>query len=112
MFQRFANSWQLVKASWAVLRADKELILFPVVSTLASIVVFITFAVPMALAGAFDNIANNGDPGVVSYVLAFLFYLTMSFVVIFSNSALVGAVMIRLRGGDPTVGDGFRMAMD
>jgi ACR3 family arsenite efflux pump ArsB len=33
------------------------------------------------------------------------------FVIIFANSALVGAAMIRLRGGDPTVGDGFRIAM-
>jgi hypothetical protein len=31
-------------------------------------------------------------------------------VVFFCNTALVGAVMIRLRGGDPTLKDGFRIA--
>ena len=31
--------------------------------------------------------------------------------IIFANSALVGAALIRLRGGDPTVGDGLRIAM-
>jgi hypothetical protein len=31
-------------------------------------------------------------------------------VIFFANTALVGAAMIRLRGGDPTVGDGFRIA--
>jgi hypothetical protein len=31
-------------------------------------------------------------------------------VIFFANTALVGAAMIRLRGGDPTVADGFRIA--
>jgi hypothetical protein len=74
--------------------------------------VFVVFAIPMAAVGVFENISNGGEPGTFGYILAFLYYLAMSFVVIFSNSALVGAAMIRLRGGDPTVGDGFRIAMD
>lgn len=32
-------------------------------------------------------------------------------VVFFFNSALVGAALIRMEGGDPTVGDGMRIAM-
>ena len=31
MFARISNSWQLVKASVAVLRADKELVIFPII---------------------------------------------------------------------------------
>jgi hypothetical protein len=31
-------------------------------------------------------------------------------IIIFANSALVGAALIRLRGGDPTLGDGFGIA--
>jgi hypothetical protein len=34
------------------------------------------------------------------------------FVIFFCNTALVGAALIRLRGGDPTVGDGFQIAKD
>jgi hypothetical protein len=111
MFQSISNSWRLVKASYSVLRADKELIVFPLVSAIGVIIVMITFAVPMFLAGMFDNVAD-GNPGIASLVVGFLFYLVMYFVIIFANSALVGAAMIRLRGGDPTVRDGFRIAMD
>jgi len=111
MFARLQNSWELAKASFAVLRADKELVLFPLASTIATIIVMIVFAVPMVVAGVFDKVADSGEPGVAGYVIGFLFYLTMYFVVIFANSALVGAAMIRLRGGDPTLGDGFRIAM-
>jgi hypothetical protein len=109
MFQRLANSWQLIKASWAVLLADKELLIFPIISFFASLIVTATFAFPMFLAGMVDEMANNGID-IAGYVVGFLFYAVMYFVTIYFNSALVGAAMIRLEGGDPTVGDGFRIA--
>ena len=43
-------------------------------------------------------------------VFLFLFYLVQYFIIFFFNSALVGAAMIRLDGGDPTVRDGLRIA--
>lgn len=110
MFQRLTNSWELVKASWRVLLADKELMVFPLVAFLASIVVLITFAVPTVLAGVLDTAVADGNLSIFSYIVAFLFYAVMYFVTIFANSALVGAAMIRLEGGDPTVSDGFRIA--
>ena len=111
MFQRLSNSWSLVKASAAVLRADKELMLFPAVSAALSVVVLITFAVPTFMAGLFDATAlrDSGFP-LAGYVVGFLFYVVQYFVIFFCNTALVGAALIRLRGGDPTVADGFRLA--
>ncbi len=114
MFERFNRSWELVKASWAVLQQDKELLIFPIVSFLGSIVVLITFAVPMIAAGVFDSMASRGSDGIGFFgvVVGFLFYLVMYTVVIFSNTALVGAAMIRLDGGNPTLADGFRIARE
>ncbi len=106
MFQKFASSWTLVKASAAVLKEDKELLLLPILSTVGVVIVTLTFAVPSFLAGLFDA----GGVGVVGYVVAFFFYLAQYTVIIFANSALVGAAMIRLEGGDPTVTDGLRIA--
>lgn len=107
MFERLQNSWELVKASASVLQADKELLIFPIISGIGSIIVMLTFIVPTFLAGLFDEIA--GFP-ILGYIIGFLFYFTTYLVVIFCNSALVGAAMIRLQGGDPTVMDGFRIA--
>lgn len=109
MFARISNSWSLVKASWAVLRADKELIIFPIIAFVGSIIVTITFAVPMALTRLFEGV-NSGSSQITLAILVFLFYLVQYTIVIFANSALVGAAMIRLKGGDPTVGDGLRIA--
>ena len=45
------------------------------------------------------------------YVGTFLFYFVNYFIVIFFNSALVACAVIRLKGGDPTVSDGFGAAL-
>ena len=37
-------------------------------------------------------------------------YFLLAFVIIYFNAALVGAAMVRLAGGTPTLGDGFRLA--
>jgi len=112
MFERLSNSWQLVKASAAVLKSDRELLVFPVISAVLSVVVVLTFAVPAFLSGVF----RPGPDGELSmpaegYLIAFLFYVVQYFVIFFCNTALVGAAMIRLRGGDPSVGDGFQIAV-
>lgn len=111
MFQKLSNSWELVKASAAVLRSDKELVVFPIVSAIGSMIVLATFAIPMFLAGVFDSMYVDGkgfQP--LGMLVAFLFYLVQYTVIFFANTALVGAALIRLRGGDPTVADGFRIA--
>jgi hypothetical protein len=108
VFASIGRSIDLAKASLAVLRSDKELLLFPLVSFIALIVVTISFAVPAVLTGAINNV-GNGELDPVTIALAFAFYL-VSYTVIFFNTALVGAAMIRLDGGDPTLGDGFRIA--
>lgn len=105
--QRLRNSWNLTKASWSVLMADKELLVFPLISFLASVLVVITFAVPMFLSGLFEAVI--GIP-FLSMVVMFLFYVVLYTVTIFCNAAIVGAASIRLKGGDPTISDGFRIA--
>lgn len=108
-----SRSWELVKASFSVLRSDKELLLYPIVSFIGVILVTISFAIPMVFAGIFDGLTKgDSNMGIASAIVGFLFYLVMYTVIIFSNTALVGAAMIRLDGGDPTLADGFRIARE
>jgi hypothetical protein len=104
------NSWSLVKASANVLRMDKELLVFPVISGVASLLVVASFVAPMAVTGGWEIFAEEGG-SYLAYVMGFLFYLVQYTVVFFFNSALVGAALIRMQGGDPTVGDGMRIAI-
>lgn len=105
MFEKFSRSWELVKASASVLRSDKELMLFPILSGLATLAVLATFLVPMFALRIFEE-----GMGIGGAVFGFLFYFCQYSVIIFFNCALVGATMIRLDGGDPTLADGFAAA--
>ncbi|MDH5830965.1 DUF6159 family protein [Luteimonas sp. M1R5S18] len=105
MFDKFSRSWDLVKASASVLRSDKELMLFPVISGAVTLVVLATFLLPAFALRIFAD--GFGLGGVV---FGFLFYFVQYAVMIFFNCALVGAAMIRLDGGDPTLADGFNAA--
>ncbi|MEO8365304.1 MAG: DUF6159 family protein [Pseudoxanthomonas sp.] len=105
MFERLSRSWVLVKASAAVLRTDKELMLFPLISSAATLVVMATFLIPVFALRVFEH-----GIGVGGAVVGFLFYFCQYSVIIFFNCALVGAAMIRLDGGDPSLRNGFEAA--
>jgi hypothetical protein len=109
VFSSIGRSWELAKGSFRVLRADKELLIFPLLSFVALVIVMISFAVPFVMLGGITS-AQNGQVNVTSYVLAFAFYVVSYSVTFFFQTALVGAAMIRLDGGDPTVRDGLRIA--
>ncbi len=108
MLQKLSNSWQLIKASGRVLQADKELIVFPLISSIALILVTVSFFLPLILSGTGFEVSETTGP--VGYILLFLYYMVQYTVMFFFNSALVGAAMIRLDGGDPTVRDGLKIA--
>ena len=105
MLEKFSRSWSLVKASAAVLRSDTELLLFPVLSGMAAMLVVATFIVPTFALRLFEH-----GVGIFGAVWGFLFYLCLYSVIFFFNAALVGAALIRLDGGDPTLADGFKAA--
>jgi hypothetical protein len=112
MFEGLSRSWELVKASWRVLQSDKELIVFPIISGIGALIVSILFAVPFFAVGIAEAGRGSDDLPVtiIGYIILFLFYVVLYSVIFFCNTALVGAALIRLRGGDPTLRDGFNIA--
>jgi hypothetical protein len=102
---RLRTSWEIVRSSWAVLRQDKELLVLPVLSFLATVVVMGTFAAGFVAFGGLDGITDEGStPGPGWYLAFFVMYLVLAVVTIFFNAALVHAANERLEGGDPTLG--------
>lgn len=104
--QRISRGIELVKASFGVLRADKELLIFPVISGIALFLVSIGFLIPMFVAGIIDR----DGIGPVGYIVLFFYYLVTYTIGIFASTAVVGAAMMRLKGQDPTVQDGINIA--
>jgi hypothetical protein len=109
MAGRIANSFALVKASANVLRMDKELMVFPLMSGIATVLVLASFIAPIFMIGP-ELFAGGEGAGYLAYTFGFLFYVVQYAVIFFFNAALVGAALIRLDGGDPTVSDGLAIA--
>jgi hypothetical protein len=110
MFDRISRSWDLVKASASVLAGDKELMLFPLVSTGVLLIVIASFALPVIGLNLFGAAGVKGHPSVAMYIVGFLFYFTHYLVIFFFNTALVAAAMLRLDGKGGTFSDGMRVA--
>ena len=74
MFTRISRSWELVKASASVLAGDKELMLFPLVSTGVLLLVILSFALPVVGLNLFGLGGTRSHPSAVMYVVGFAFY--------------------------------------
>jgi len=101
--ESITRAYRLAKIAWSVILADKELILYPVLSGLTLILLFTVMIVPFYLAELFDSTG-------LSLLLGFVFYLCVHIIIHFFNSALVSSALVRLKGGDPTLKTGFRIA--
>jgi hypothetical protein len=113
MAGKFARSWALMKASATVLRSDKSLLLFPLLSGLCTLLVAASFLIPvgvMVLGGAHAGEDLHQRMSVGSYLLMFAFYLVQYFVIIFFQTALTGVALMHLRGEPTSVGAGLALA--
>ncbi len=114
---KFSRSWELVKQSFAILRSDKELMLFPVLSAISCLMVTAVIAtggtfmmLPMRAAAlaAGERFQPNQSP--VFLLGMFTLYVANYFIMVFFNVALVGVANSRLMGGSWTFRDGMELA--
>ena len=101
---RISNTIALAKVSWRVLRKDRELLVIPVLSFLASIAALALIWLPTLSAVDTSGLAGKSeDPGAILLVVGVITAMVLSIVSVFFNGALVAGAYERLSGGDPTV---------
>jgi hypothetical protein len=110
MAGRFSRSLALAKASWSIVNTDKELLLLPLLSVLALLVLVGSFVLPASALGLFAAGVEADGPNGPLALASLAFYVLAYFIMIFFNTALVGAAMMRMDGGDPTLRDGLAIA--
>lgn len=119
MFEKIENSWKLAKECWRVLMLDKEMLAFPALSTLTTIVVMGLIAYPLWAAGFFDYApATNAEEVKIFHLSMYLKYAILTIIpsyviyliMTFYNAGLVTCAFIRLCGDDPILADGFHIA--
>jgi len=110
-FDRLSNGWKLTKSSFKILRANKQLIIFPVLSGISLVLIIGSFFVAtLANAGWNpDNIAELSSAGY--YALVFLFYLVNYFVIVFFNMALIHCTRLYFQRQEVSITAGLRFSM-
>ncbi|OLD79347.1 MAG: hypothetical protein AUF67_16510 [Acidobacteria bacterium 13_1_20CM_58_21] len=116
---KFSRSWELVKQSFTILRSDKQLMLFPVLSAVSCFVVtaviatggaFLLLPARAAAIAAGERFNPNQSP---MFLLGmFTLYVVNYFVIVFFNVALVAVANSRLMGGSWTFKDGLELAWE
>jgi hypothetical protein len=110
----FGRSFRIFNESLAILRKDKEILLFPVLSGVFCILALVGMIYGGIWTGLFghmfdDVISGSGkEAQIIGVLMVGLWYFLTWFIVIFFNVATVACAKIRLEGGDPVIGDGFR----
>jgi hypothetical protein len=106
--QRIRNSWELAKVSWSVLRSDKSLAVFPLLSALAGLAVVGVVAGLIAATGV--NSANGGSLKGIGYVFIAAGYIASAFVTTYFLGALVHGANEALEGRHAELGECFGAA--
>src|SRR6478736_7454110 len=97
MRARFSRSWALAKASWSVLMSDRSLLVYPIISSIAVVILGALILAPLFAFGVLDNLDTNAS-GPAQIAGLFVLYLVCYTAIFFCNTALVSVVIQRLEG--------------
>lgn len=111
IFDRMSKGWTLGMTSMKIIKENKSLLLFPVLSTAALITVVLTFVGgTFAVFGwDFDLFLDEAVAGnqYLAYGALFIFYLINYFIIVFFNVGLVHCARLIFDGEKPSVRDGL-----
>jgi hypothetical protein len=116
MFDKIARSWNLAGQCWAVLKEDPELLVFPLFSTIAMIMLLASFAWPVwTMYHGLDPVNAAGSTThtarLMFYVVLAIFYVINYAIMMFFNTALIAVALRRLDGEPAGIGDGIQCAL-
>jgi hypothetical protein len=108
---RISRGWALAGQSWEVLKRDRSLVVFPILSTLFGLLALVAIWVPAAmLRGVFEGGGHVGKHDPVFYIAGLTTAYVSTFIAIFFNVALAACAVRSMRGEDTKVGEGISAA--
>jgi hypothetical protein len=112
---KFAASKMILTESWAILKQDKEVMWFPVLSALVAsfaVLVLIIGYYIVVLGNNIDALSENGSEQgpVVMYATLLVFYLVTFFITNYFQAGMLTIIAARLKGQNLGFKDGIRGA--
>jgi hypothetical protein len=111
IFTRISNGWKLAINSFKVLKANKQLIVFPILSGFSLFLVIASFfTAALAESGWHVNTICEYDK-VIQYSFLLLFYFASYFVVVFFNVALMHCTRMYFNGEEVNLREGLNYSI-
>lgn len=118
-FAAIGRGWKLSKLSFGVIKADPELLVYVLLMGVMSVITLAAMNAPFVLQMEWA-VMMEMDPAINEEVVSgltnagmgwyFGFYMLLSIIVVFWNSAIIANSHMRLSGGDPTFVYGVKKA--
>ena len=110
-FDRLSNGWTLAMNSFKVLKENKQLIIFPVLSGISLVLIMGSFVLVFWGVNGWSD-ENVEDPSTIgNYLYLFLFYLVNYFIVVFFNMSLIHCTRLYFRGEEVSINAGLRFSL-
>ena len=116
MFDKISRSWSLAGQCWEVLKEDPKLLVFPLLSSLALLLLLGSFALPVfalyhGLQPSLADGSTTHTSRLLFYITTYAFYVVSYTVMMFFNSALISVALKRLDGEAASISEGFQSAL-
>ncbi|MFI5509820.1 DUF6159 family protein [Mycobacterium sp. NPDC051804] len=108
---RISTGWALTKQSWAVLKNDRSLVIFPILSAVFATIAVVVIMVPAVFADAVVQGGADNQEGIIFAIGGAVAIYVSTFFAIFFNVALAACAARSLRGEDTKVSEGISAAM-
>ena len=112
------RSWQFAKIAYGIIWDFKQLIVFPIMSGAAAILVTLSFVLPLWGTGTLDQFEQFLDEetayepvNMLVYMIAFTFYFCCYLVIVFFNTTLPSCAMKMCAGEAPIIGYGLGISV-
>jgi hypothetical protein len=107
----FGDSWKLTKTAFRLIKEDKSLLAFPAVAGACYIGVLALFLVGFVYLLFYAPIDTSSNAFFAVIIILFVtLYFVLWIIGTFFTAGLVGAAMLKLKGGQPTFSDGMKVA--
>lgn len=105
IFERIGNGWNLAMDSFSVIKKNKSLLIFPILSTLSLLLIMGSFIGGIHVSSGIDSLKDMNVTA--RYFLLFVFYIVNYTSIVFFNVALIHCAQKILSGAKTTVKDGI-----
>lgn len=109
IFERIGNGWNLAMDSFSVIKKNRSLIIFPILSTLSLVLIMGSFVGGIQVTIGIDNLRNINP--FVLYFLSFIFYFINYAVIVFFNMSLIYCTQKILGGAEVSLNDGIQFSL-